>query len=87
MAYMYVNITLSSLIISSADRPYCGYLTNTNICIPFVQRRPNVFDAASTLYECYTHVLCLLNNSLDTRGLLTLSILQEIIQLIVILLF
>ena len=28
-----------------------------NICITFVQRRPNVFDA---LYKCYTNVLCLL---------------------------
>ena len=48
---------------------------------------PNVFDGASTLYECYTNVLCLLDNPLDTRGLLTLSILQDIIQLIVILRF
>ena len=31
-----------------------------NICIPFIQRRPNVFDAGPTLYKCYTNVLCLL---------------------------
>ena len=31
-----------------------------NICIAFVQRRPNVFDAGPTLYKCYTNVLCLL---------------------------
>ena len=31
-----------------------------NICIPFVQRRPNVFDVGPTLYKCYTNVLCLL---------------------------
>ena len=32
-----------------------------NICISFVQRRPNVFDVRSTLYKCYTIVLCLLD--------------------------
>ena len=31
-----------------------------NICITFIQRRPNVFDVGPTLYKCYTHVLCLL---------------------------
>ena len=30
-----------------------------NICITFVQRRPNVFDVGPTLYKCYTNVLCL----------------------------
>ena len=29
-----------------------------NICITFVQRRPNVFDVGPTLYKCYTNVLC-----------------------------
>ena len=31
-----------------------------NICITFIQRRPNVEDAAPTLYKCYKNVLCLL---------------------------
>ena len=31
-----------------------------NICITFVQRRPNVFDVGPTLYKCYTNVLRLL---------------------------
>ena len=31
-----------------------------NICITFVQRRPNVFDFGPTLYKCYTIFLCLL---------------------------
>ena len=31
-----------------------------NICITFVQRRPNIFDVGPTLYKCYTNVLCLL---------------------------
>ena len=30
------------------------------ICTTFVQRRPNDFDAGPTLHKCYTHVLCLL---------------------------
>ena len=29
-------------------------------CIPFVQRRPNVFDVGPALHKCYTNVLCLL---------------------------
>ena len=35
-----------------------------NICITFVQRRPNVFDVGSTLYKCYTNLLCLLGGVL-----------------------
>ena len=31
-----------------------------NICITFVQRRPNVEDVGPTLYKCYTNVMCLL---------------------------
>ena len=31
-----------------------------NICTTFVQRQPNVFDAGPTLYQWYTHVLCIL---------------------------
>ena len=31
-----------------------------NICIQFVQRRPNVFDVGPTLYKCYTNIFCLL---------------------------
>ena len=31
-----------------------------NICITFVQRRPNVFGVDPTLYKCYANVLCLL---------------------------
>ena len=31
-----------------------------NICITFVQRRPNVFDVSPTLYKCYTNVFRLL---------------------------
>ena len=30
-----------------------------NICITFVQCRPNVFDVGPTLYKWYTNVLCL----------------------------
>ena len=31
-----------------------------NICITFVQPRPNVFDVGPTLYKNYKNVLCLL---------------------------
>ena len=30
-----------------------------NICIAFIQRRPDVFDVGQTLYKCYTNVLSL----------------------------
>ena len=36
-----------------------------NICITFIQRRPNVFDIGPTLYKCYTNVLCLLDRYLS----------------------
>ena len=32
-----------------------------NICITFVQRRPNVFDVGPTLYKYYANVLRLLD--------------------------
>ena len=34
-----------------------------NICITFIQRRPNVSDIGPKLYKCYTNVLCLLGIS------------------------
>ena len=37
---------------------------NTNDCITFVQRRPNVFDVGPTLYKYYTDALCLLRGVL-----------------------
>ena len=33
-------------------------LQTQNICKPFIQRRPNVFDVGPTLYKCYRNVLC-----------------------------
>ena len=36
-----------------------------NICITFMQRRPNVFDVGPTLYTCYTNVLCFLGGHLS----------------------
>ena len=38
----------------------CGCYQTQNICLTFIQRRPNVFDVGPTLYKCYTNVLCLL---------------------------
>ena len=46
----------------------CYSKQTQNICITFVQRRPNVFDA---LYKWYTNVLCFLgwlNAAQQTRG-------------------
>ena len=39
-----------------------------NICIAFVQRRLKVFDVGTTLYKCFTNVLCLLGGT-RMRGL------------------
>ena len=33
-----------------------------NICIKFIQRRPNAFDVGPTLYKCYTNVMCSLGS-------------------------
>ena len=42
-----------------------------NICITFIQRRPNVLDVGSTLYKCHTNVLGLLDvNILDCKHIL-----------------
>ena len=39
-----------------------------NICIPFKQRRTNVFDVGPTLYKCYTDVLCWLEYTISHTG-------------------
>ena len=39
------------------------YQQTQNICITFIQCRPNVFDVGPILYKCYTNVLCLLGVS------------------------
>ena len=31
----------------------CGPQQTQNICITFVQRRPNIFDVGPTLYKCF----------------------------------
>ena len=53
---MLTNITIT-YICSQA-----GSQRRQNICITFVQCRPNVEDVEPTLYKCYTNVLCLLGN-------------------------
>ena len=35
---------------------YHTSLQTQNICITFIKRRPNVFDAGPALYKCYTNV-------------------------------
>ena len=40
-----------------------------NICITFIQRRPNVEDVGPALYKCFTNVSCLLGP--NNPGLIT----------------
>ena len=57
-----------------------------NLCVTFVQRQPNVFDAGPALYKCYANVLCLLeehvfivltvNNELIYRGFAVAGVLR-----------
>ena len=42
-----------------------------NICITFVQRRPNVFDVGPALNKCYTNVWCLLGGICRKRAVTT----------------
>ena len=39
-----------------------------NICITFVQSRPNVFDVGPTMYKCHTNGLCLLGEGVLCRA-------------------
>ena len=43
----------------------CTTQQRQNICLPFAQRRPSVFDVGPTFYKCYANVLCLLCNVLE----------------------
>ena len=49
---------LKTCVVTLADSVVAQQMKN--ICITFVQRRPNVFDVGPTLYKCYTDALCLL---------------------------
>ena len=50
---MNLNLPIESLSVIRSQQ-------TRNICIIFIQRRPNVFDVSSTFYKFYTNVLCLL---------------------------
>ena len=39
-----------------------------NICITFIERRPNVSNVGPTLYKCYTNELCLLGSPFPFFG-------------------
>ena len=54
--------SFSSLTIVTDSPP------SRNICITFVQRRPNVFDVVLTLYKCHTNVLCLLGRCTEVTA-------------------
>ena len=47
-------------VVNPLDIYYKVHGIPENICITFIQCRPNVFDVGPTLYKCYTNVLCLL---------------------------
>ena len=49
-------------------RPSSGCTAQqTQFCITFIQRQPNVFDVGPTLYKYYTNVLCLLGGQAASR--------------------
>ena len=63
---MYSDLTNNWLIKQCKYLIYTNVWTNIialiytqNICITFVERRPNVFDVCPTSYTCYTNDLCL----------------------------
>ena len=49
-----------TLVLAEAAREEPMTQQTQNICITFIQRRPNVEDVGTTWYKCYTNVLCLL---------------------------
>ena len=68
--FIFINMkfifNFSAILTNSLIRPSLSVnMTQQaqNICIIFIQRRPNVFDVGPTLYKCYTDVLCLLGIS------------------------
>ena len=56
------NIKKRANIVDSFVMQPDSNLATHNICIAFIQRRPNVFDVVSTLYKYYTNVLWLLGH-------------------------
>ena len=57
LAYsVWLNCIFSARRLPSTDELHVALISValTNICITFIQRRPNVFDAGPTLYKCYT---------------------------------
>ena len=64
---------LQRVSVCAHSRPYniIPSQQTQNICIKFIQRRPNVFDVGPTLYKCYTNVSCLLvcnNNAIHKKS-------------------
>ena len=54
--------SLSKVCTSPGDRMTGATQQAQNICITFVQHRPNIFNAGPTLYKSYTNVLCVLGS-------------------------
>ena len=57
---MYILLTI--MICNRGDVQVAAQQTQ-NICITFIQCRPNVFHGGLTLYKCYSDVLCLLSGA------------------------
>ena len=59
-------------------------LQTQNICITFIQCRPNVFDVGPTLYKCHTNVLCLMGYrylwTICVRSLDTSEAIQQVLH-------
>ena len=61
-----------------------GTQQTQNICITFVQRRPNVEDVGPTLYKCYANVLCLLGRQHESFALLLWSTNTQVMSTMII---
>ena len=59
--WTYINVVHKGIFLENYSL-LTVYPATQNICITFVQRRPNVFDAGPTLYKCYIDALCLLGS-------------------------
>ena len=57
--------------VSSSYRLFAIIQQAQNICITFVQRRPDVFDVGPTLYKYHTNILCLLGTASVAVGEVT----------------
>ena len=70
LAHHLTDIGSCRLVIAASSKQYqisCYSQQTQNICITFIQRRPNIFDVGSTLYKCYTNVYWVERSPANTR--------------------